>query len=292
MFNKYRDFSSYAGLERKLSFVGQHRSQWYQFGNSPTMSYVGVNLPVYTWKGAVGMDLQNQTEGLINLNRIRISYNYVTGTRLGLLSLGGRLGLYHLSINGGGIRTPEGNYDDGQTIHNDPILLSEQMTGFAPGMEISAYLFNKKYEIGLSVSEMPGFYRVIERKSFQLRRNISSYFQYNAILNKNVIIMPSLLIRTDLAELQTELSAVVHFDKDYYAGILLRGYNFNSFDASGIIFGYRINDKYTVYYSYDVGISQIRKVNEGSHDIILKMNLESLIGAGLPPPKIYNPRFL
>jgi type IX secretion system PorP/SprF family membrane protein len=292
MFNKYRDFGSYAGLERKLSIVGQHRTQWYQFGNAPTFSYIGGNLPVYTWKGAIGMDIQNQSEGLINLNRIRVSYNFVTGTNLGLLSVGARLGLYHLNINGGSIRTPEGEYDDGDINHNDPFLLSSQMSGFAPGLEISAYLFSQKYELGVSIAEVPGFYRAIERNNYQFRRNLTSIIQYNIELRNKVKLMPSLIIRTDLIEWQTEMSVVAHFDKDYYAGLLIRGYNLKSFDASGIIFGYRINDRYTLFYSYDIGLSQIRSANEGSHDIILKMNLESLIGAGLPPPKIYNPRFL
>ena len=52
------------------------------------------------------------------------------------------------------------------------------------------------------------------------------------------------------------------------------------------------NEHYTLSYAYDIGLSALRGSHEGTHEILLNYNLNKLIGAGLPPKIIYNPRFL
>lgn len=291
-FNKYRDFGAYGGLERVTGVFVQYRAQWDRLLENPRMFYLGVNTPMYELGGAVGIDIQNNKEGQFNLTRLRGSYNYVLSTPVGFLSLGGRLSLNSLGLDGNNLRTPDGDYADGILNHNDPLLTNSQSSGFGIGWDLSAYFIGKKIQFGLSVAEIPS--GRIKSKNFdiEMRRNISSIIQYRTGLADGLVWQTGLLARTDMVVLQTEVYNHFLYRNDYTIGLNLRGYNTNSLDALSIIFGYRLNDVYSFYYSYDFGLSSLRKVNDGSHDVVLRIKFRSLSGQGLKPPVIYNPRFL
>ena len=291
-FNKYRDFAAYGGLDRVTAVGTQYRTQWDGVSDNPRMLYIGASSPMYEWGGAVGFDIQNNRDGYINLTRFRGSYNYVLSTPIGFLSLGGRLSLNSLNLDGNKIRTPDGNYEDGNINHNDPLLSRDQMSGFGLGWDVSAYFVGKKIQAGLSIAELPSGLIRANSFSIEMRRNITSIVQYRTRIKESLFWQPGLLVRTDLAVLQTEIYNHFSFRNDYTFGVNLRGYNSSSIDAIAFVFGYRLNDSYSFYYSYDFGMSEFRKANEGSHDIILRINFRSLSGQGVKPPLIYNPRFL
>lgn len=291
-FNKYRDFGAYGGLEKVTGVFVQYRAQWDRLLENPRMFYLGVNTPMYQLGGAVGVDIQNNKEGEFNMTRLRGSYNYVLSTPVGFLSIGGRLSLNSLGLDGNNLRTPDGNYEDGILNHNDPLLPNNQSSGLGIGWDLSAYFIGKKIQFGLSVAEIPSGRIRFNNFDLEMRRNISSIIQYRTVLAAGLVWQPGLLARTDLAVLQTEIYNYFLYRNDYTIGLNLRGYDTNSLDALSIIFGYRLNDVYSFYYSYDFGLSSLRKVYEGSHDVVLKIKFRSLSGQSLKPPLIYNPRFL
>jgi hypothetical protein len=77
-----------------------------------------------------------------------------------------------------------------------------------------------------------------------------------------------------------------------FGGCSLRGFNDNSFDSLVILGGLRLSAHYSVSYSYDVGINALKTATQGSHELHINYNLNKLIGIGLPPEIIYNPRNL
>ena len=58
-----------------------------------------------------------------------------------------------------------------------------------------------------------------------------------------------------------------------------------------ILAGIKLNEKITLAYSYDLTLSTLREVSDGSHEILINYNLGKPVGKGKMPPVIYNPRF-
>ena len=89
-----------------------------------------------------------------------------------------------------------------------------------------------------------------------------------------------------------EISTIVTYNDNIFGGASFRGYNSNSTDAVVIIAGYKLNERVTLAYSYDITLSELNRVSQGSHEIMLNYNLNKDIGKGRLPKIIYNPRFL
>ena len=104
--------------------------------------------------------------------------------------------------------------------------------------------------------------------------------------------MEIITAKSDFIEIQTDISSVFQINGNIFGGISLRGYNSTSIDAMAFIIGIQLDKHYTLSYSYDLGLSGLRRAHEGTHEILLNYNLRKMIGTGQPPKIIYNPRYL
>jgi hypothetical protein len=82
----------------------------------------------------------------------------------------------------------------------------------------------------------------------------------------------------------------MQYNQNIFVGATYRGYNANTSDAIAIMGGLNLSDKISLAYAYDLTLSELRSVQDGSHEITIKYNLRTRIGAGVPPPIIYYPR--
>lgn len=291
MINKYQENPAYGGLERSLSIFTSFRDQYSSFPGHPKTFYFGADMPFYLWSGALGFSLYNSRAGLFNNTNIKISYNYVLGTSLGFLSFGGRVGLDFLVVDGNRIVTPEGNYE-GVFNHNDPKLEVGSFSGFGPSWELGTYFYGKNMEAGLVLSELPTHPYSVGNSSFSRSFSASIFSLYKFYISDEINLIPTMLIKFDKAVLQSDISALAKLRDNLTLGLSLRGYSNTSFDAISVIIGTNLGKKYNLYYSYDSGLSKIRSAHQGSHEIMLSYNLQKMIGIGLPPKIIYNPRDL
>ena len=76
-----------------------------------------------------------------------------------------------------------------------------------------------------------------------------------------------------------------------FGGGSYRGYNAVTGDAVAIILGLKLSEKVRFAYAYDVTVSNLNTVSNGSHEVMLNYNFGKPIGQGKLPPIIYNPRF-
>lgn len=95
---------------------------------------------------------------------------------------------------------------------------------------------------------------------------------------------------SDGTQHQTSVGATFRFRENIFAGVAYRGYSGPTTDAVIIMGGLNINEKFSMAYAYDITLSPLRSVQNGSHEISLKYNLRQRIGAGVPPPVIFYPR--
>lgn len=289
---KYLLNPAYGGLDYSLSIDAMVRSQWLGLAGAPKMQYLGFNIPTYAISGAMGGELSRYSEGALTHVKITASYNYVSSWSFGFLSFGGRAGLLSTRLDGDKLITATGIYSDGQIIHNDPLLATESVNSIAPYLQLGAYLYSTNTQMGVSIARIPNLAQRIGSAAISHQVHSTIFAEYQFEYSDLISILPSILLKSDFNSLQSDVSLQANINGNIFGGIGIRGYNGSSIDALVFTAGMKLGDHYRLSYSYDAGISSLRKVNEGSHEILLNYNLRKLIGISSAPKVEYNPRNL
>ena len=192
------------------------------------------------------------------------------------------------------LRSPDGIYDNGQIQHNDPHLSEEVKSGIGQDLRAGIYYANYFFEAGLSAYQLTS-------PSIDLGSAVYPYFVHRGFhamlfghldINEKVKLIGSIHGMWDEVENQLETSIHIKYNNNIYGGGGIRGLDQNTIDAIIVFGGVRINEYFTLLYSYEQLISGLKTVSSnGTHEFNLSYNLNKLIRTGLPPKIIYNPRF-
>ncbi len=292
MLNKYDRITAYGGLEGSLHVTGNYRSQWQGLESSPVSQRLNAHVPLYFLRGAAGAKIENHSQGPQSLLNFQLSYNYVQPFSWGILSAGVSFGAFQYRIDGEQLRTPGGVYTDFITNHNDNRLSEIMNSSVGASYGISVYLIVRNFETGLEVSQVPSYGISLREGEFNYSSLINWYTEGNFYIFNEYKIKPSLLIQSDLVNIQTDVNVLVEYSGNIFGGIGMRGFSPNTIDAIIPVLGWKFNENYRLAYAFDIGVSALRTVHQGTHEIQLVYNLNKKIGAGLPPKIIYNPRFM
>ncbi|MCI5083105.1 MAG: type IX secretion system membrane protein PorP/SprF [Saprospiraceae bacterium] len=293
MFNQMNYNPGYAGFDNSISLTGVYRKQWAGLEGSPTTQALNVNLPINYTSGGFGLMLENDILGAEQHTSVMAAYNYQLYLENGILSMGIAGGIVQKSLDGQAIRTPDGIYTEpGSIDHQDPILPLNKESTSVSTFSAGVYYESEAFEAGFAV------HNLTEPEADFSTINLSTVRHY--ILNvgtsfeigRNVLLMPSALVRSDVTQTQAEVSLLARFNERFLAGTSFRGYNANSIDAVSIIAGFKLGENISMAYAYDVTLSGISAVSNGTHEIMVNYNLNKPIGKGKPPKIIYNPRSL
>lgn len=290
--NKYGQNVAYAGFDNSLSGTGIYRNQWAELNGSPVGQYINAHMPLYILHGAGGIEMMNERLGLESRQSLTMSYSYVANTGFGLIATGMKLGIRQIGIANNKLITPDGNYEGNVIQHNDPVLSDQLVKGLAPRYGLALYFLNDFIEIGVSADDFITSTFNLGGTRYKLAPSMNLFAEANFYLFDGYVIKPSVLLYSDWVEWQGVSSVIFAFPENFFGGIGIRGYNFKSLDAAIFSVGWKFNEKYTISYSYDIGLSSLRSVHSGSNEIILKYNLNRRVGLGLPPKIIFNPRDL
>ena len=297
MLNKYNFNPAYAGLENSLSITGVFRKQWVNLESSPVTQNINAHMPLYYLGGGFGINLENDQLGAERNTSGSISYNYfVPVSKKSLLSFGISGGVIQKSLDGSKLRAPDGIYTEPPTIdHQDNLIPIGKVAAIAPLINAGVYFQSEKLEIGVSANNLLEPNAVLNAEELINIKFIRNYFfnlAYTFEISRSLAIQPSFFAKSDLVQTQLEFSAIVKYNDNIFGGASFRGYNANSIDAVIFLAGYKLNENFTLAYSYDLTLSGLSNVSKGSHEILLNYNLNKIIGKGVPPKIIYNPRFL
>lgn len=293
MFNLLNVNPAYAGLEHSLSITGVYRRQWVGLEGSPTTQSLSAHMPLYIASGGIGINVENDVIGAQRYTGATLSYNYqLTVGDNGILSLGAAGGIVQRALNGARLRTPEGIYNENIFNHQDDLLSQSAETGTLTTFDAGVYFQTERLEAGLAVRNLTAPTLALDNLNLTLARNYYLTFGLNLDLLRDFSVHPSLLVRYDAVELQADFSLIVQYNDNIFGGAAFRGYNSNSLDAASILAGFKLSEKITLAYAYDITLSKLNQVSNGSHEIVFNYNLNKRIGAGRPPRIIYNPRSL
>ncbi|NJN76946.1 MAG: type IX secretion system membrane protein PorP/SprF [Saprospiraceae bacterium] len=288
MFNQYNFNSAYAGLDESVSATGVFRRQWLGLPGSPSTQDFNVHLPLYLVKGAFGLGIENDALGAERNIKITAAYNYQQQIGDSWISAGIRGGILQKTLDGT-VLIPR---DQDQIDNYIPTGIA---TSMAPIVDAGVYFKNESLQIGLSANnllENSVDFALNEPTNIKFLRNYFFIFAYNLDIGSKINVSPSILVKSDIQEIQTDFSAIVKYNDNIMVGASFRGYNSNTIDAVVMMAGMKVTSNITIAYAYDLPLSGLSATNTGSHEIMLNYNLNKVFGAGVPPKIIYNPRFL
>jgi type IX secretion system PorP/SprF family membrane protein len=259
------------------------------------MQNINAHMPVYFIKGGIGLNVDNIELGAEQNTSMTLSYAYHKPvSNIGILSIGAGGGFYQKTLDGTILRTPDGNYDENNPInHNDLILSEGRETAIVPIFNAGVFFQAEQFEIGLSsINVVEPKVNLNTNVNFQLKRHYFMTMAYNWDINSSFSLQPSIMAKSDFIETQIEISTIIKYNDNIFGGLAFRGYNKNTIDATAFLVGMKLSEKITLAYSYDLTLSSYNSVSNGSHEILINYNLNKIIGAGVPPRIIHNPRFL
>ena len=290
MLDPFRYNPAYAGLDYGLSLTGTYRQQWVGLEGAPVGQRLSVHLPLYFLRGGFGLQFENDEIGAHSLTTVQGAYNYQMEIGGGVLSLGAGLSWQQWTLRGGDLITPDGIYLEGVENHNDNLLNLSTESG--SGLQVAAGLYyqSDRLEAGLSVENVSAGSIQLSQLTYNLARAYHAYVGTRFEVGRSVELRPSLWFRSDGIENQLDISVLGSYNDNIFGGASFRGYSSTSQDAVVIMAGFRLSPSLRLMYAYDIGLSPLQDVHSGSHEIVVKYQLDSTIGAGKPPRIIYHPR--
>jgi type IX secretion system PorP/SprF family membrane protein len=291
MLDRYQFNPAFAGMESSLSVTANYRAQWLGIPGNPEQRYLNLHLPFYLWKGALGMSLQHESIGAQKILNATVSYNYVSEISAGLLSVGISGGITQQTLDGTVLRAPDGEYEGPTILHNDPILPNTVVHGLTPLVQAGVYFAGDLFEAGLALTGYTPGHVQLEGIRLRDRATLNFFAEYFIESIPNLGLYPTVFIQSDFVQTQMSVAVRAEFNDFMTFGAGLRGYSGNTLDAVMLIGGLRLSDHLHLYYGYDLTLSALRSATQGSHELMLRYNLNKVVGAGLPPPVIYSPRF-
>lgn len=289
--NKFAFNPAYAGLDNALMLTGVYRSQWVGLPGNPVSQNFNGHLPLGIIGGGAGITIDNETIGSWRQTAFSASYaKHLAIGKTGLLSLGVGAGWVQRQLDGNKVRTPSDDPDTGASPDN--YLPTGLEGGSGPTAQIGVFYQGERLEAGISAVNLLGNKLDISGVNYEQERTYFLYLGYKLDLNRNFSAIPSILLKTDVYQTQIDFSIKAQYNENIFVGASFRGYHTNSLDAIALIGGFKLTEKISLAYAYDLGLSNLKSVSSGSHEVLLTYNIGGNIGKGRLPAIIYNPRSL
>ena len=282
MFNTQSINPAYAGTWESLSFMVLARQQWVGLDGAPQTYTFSMQAPLKNERVALGLNLISDKVGLEKRFYMFADYSYlIPVSEKSNLRLGLKGGFTNYSNNLNAYRT----YDRGLTDPSFQGVIDKQ---FMPNFGVGAFLYSKKYYVGLSVPKIihNKFDNDLETHTVESEMR-HYYFMAGLVfdLGENVKFKPTMLTKATFssatgAPVQLDLTANFLIKEKVWLGGMWR-----SGDAVGFIAQWIFNEKLRIGYAYDYSINNLHNVSSGSHEIMVSYELRFL------KEKIVSPRY-
>lgn len=292
LLNPFHQNPAYAGMDFAISATAGARAQWVGLEGSPDSRFIDAHAPFEQLRGGIGFQLESDRIGAERNNQLHVAYSYQKPMGNGILAVGIGAGLLQKGIDGNLLRTPGGFYQDQNINHQDITLPQTLVQGSSPSLSLGLVYQMPSTEIGLSVRQLNQPSIDLGILHVRMLPSAAAYLRFNLELNRLWSVHPALQLQTDGIQYQTNAGLLVKYNNSLFLGATLRGYHSNSLDAVCALVGTNLGERWKMAYAYDISLSPLQQVNQGSHEIALQYILPRTLGARKQPKIIYNPRNL
>lgn len=275
MYNTLTVNSAYAGSTGTLDATLLHRSQWVGMDGAPKTQAFTIHSPLSNENIGLGFSAINDKIGPSDELYLEGNFSYTVALSFDKkLAFGLKAGARMLNI------------DWSKGIYRDPVdaLLNTNINNqVKPSLGAGVYLHTDSWYLGASV---PSFIRnnyyddVQETVSYD---RLHYYFMGGYVFNfsDNLKFKPAFLAKAATGTPVTvDVSANFLIQEKVTAGV---SYRWD--DSVSALAGFQLSRSFFVGYSYDYTVSDLNKYNNGSHEIILRYQLQKKAN------QIKSPRF-
>ena len=282
MFNTQSINPAYAGTWESLSFMVLARQQWVGLDGAPQTYTFSMQAPLKNERVALGLNLISDKVGLEKRFYMFADYSYlIPVSEKSNLRLGLKGGFTNYSNDLNAYQT----YDSGLTDPSFQGVINKQ---FMPNFGVGAFLYSKRYYVGLSVPKIIHNKFENDLKTHTVESELRHYYFMAGLvfnLGENLKFKPTMLTK---ATFSSEIGAPVQLDLT--ANFLIKekvwlGAAWRSGDAVGFIAQWIFNEKLRIGYAYDYSITNLHNVSSGSHEVMVSYELRFL------KEKIVSPRY-
>jgi type IX secretion system PorP/SprF family membrane protein len=260
MFNEFVINPAIAGVYNHFEIRTNHRFQWVGLADPPLTNSISFFGPHAKMDMGYGGYIYNDVTGPTSRTGFTGAYAYniaIEGTMR--LSMGVSVSMLQYRIDGTQL--------DPKDV-SDPSILNMVSTSYMPDAGLGAYLYAENFYVGLSLAQLlNNKIKIFENKDGlnRLKTHMNLVGGYHYQINDDWMLEPSAMIRgTAPKELSFNLTARVEWQKMVWGAL---SYRYR--DAVSILIGYSYEDMLIFGYSYDIGVSSIRKYNTGTHEIMI-----------------------
>jgi type IX secretion system PorP/SprF family membrane protein len=274
MFNGLAINPAYAGSKDYLTAAFLHRNQWLSIPGAPRTNTISMHSPLIFRGSAVGGTLLQDRIGFTTQTDAYANYAYRIDLGKGArLALGLRAGISQYSVDF--TRTNE-------FTEADPMAFGIQR-GLAPNFGTGIYFDTRNFYLGLSVPRLlsydPEDLWSLDRSGLPVaRRHYFATIGYAIEAGNNIVIKPSVLAKfEDAAPFQADFNLNV-----LLAGRVWVGGSYRTGDAVVAMIEVMPSPHFQIGYAYDRSISELSNYNNGTHEIILTVNLGDVVKLKTP----------
>lgn len=275
MYNPLVINPGYAGSTGTLEAVGIHRSQWVGIDGAPETQSFTIHSPLRNEKLGLGFSAVHDKLGpssdiYFNGNfSYTINLSYDTKLAFGVKA-GGRI----LNID----------WSKGRFYDESDVLLNQNIDNkFIPQVGAGAFLYRENWYVGVSVPSFirSDYYDDIAEEVDPDRLHYYLTAGYVWEISDNLKFKPAVLGRVvSGAPVEVDVSANFMFMEKFVLGA---AYRFDD-SVSGLA-GFQISRDFFIGYSYDYTTSDLTKYNDGTHEIMLRFQMNKKTS------QIKSPRF-
>ena len=265
--------SAYTGQRDVLSYTGLYRTQWVGIDGAPKTLTFGIHSPLKNENLGMGISIVSDQLGPIREDYINLNFSYtIRLNRSTELSFGLKGGLHNLSSD----------FSRGNSFQNTDVAFNENISLFSPTIGAGLYLHSTRGYLGLSA---PNFlitehYNNYKESLASERLHLFLIGGYVFNIDNDIKLKPAFLIKAvSGAPLIADLSINAMFNNRFVFGLAYRWDD----SLSGLT-GLQVNKTLFIGYAYDYNTSIGNKYTGGTHEVMLRFELQQI-------NKILSPRF-
>ena len=265
--------SAYTGQRDVLSYSGLYRTQWVGIDGAPKTLTFGIHSPLKNENLGIGISIVSDQLGPIREDYINLNFSYtIRLNRSTELSFGLKGGLHNLSSD----------FSRGNSFQNTDVAFKKNISLFSPTIGAGLYLHSTRGYLGLSA---PNFlttehYNDYKESLASERLHLFLIGGYVFNIDNDIKLKPAFLIKAvSGAPLIADLSINAMFNNRFVFGLAYRWDD----SLSGLT-GLQVNKTLFIGYAYDYNTSIGNKYTGGTHEVMLRFELQQI-------NKILSPRF-
>lgn len=255
----------YYGLSEGVNVLGIYRNQWTGFKDNqtnelvaPRTFFVSADMPIKFLGGGVGLSLMKDQLGFENNIGVNLGYSYHLDLGSGTLGIGLAFNFTNRSVD----------FSKAKPLNdNDPVIPSKEQSDMLMDFNVGVfYMVPETFYVAFSSTSL------LERKGKALdgKSETSASFvgdrtlylvagyEYH-FLNPKFVLNPSMMVLSDIASTQFNLSSRLWYNNKFCLGV-----NYRYQESIDILVGFTVKG-ININYAYDINTMGLKL--PGSHEV-------------------------